>query len=63
MCRAENTLKCKDFRAEGQTRKGVVYTDGKMLPPPTHTPVLTLAGARPPHGAGARAFAGRVFAV
>jgi hypothetical protein len=27
-------LKCKDFSPEGQTERGVVYTDGKMLPPP-----------------------------
>jgi len=26
-------LKCKDFSPEGQTERGVVYTDGKMLPP------------------------------
>jgi hypothetical protein len=35
MRQAENTLKCKDFVAEGQTTEGVVYTDGKMPPPPT----------------------------
>lgn len=33
MCRAENTLKCKDFRAEGQTRKGDSYTYGKTATP------------------------------
>jgi hypothetical protein len=33
MCRAENTLKCKDFPAEGQTGKGDSYTDGKTATP------------------------------
>ncbi len=31
MCRAENTLKCKDFRAEGQTRATVQGEDRKGL--------------------------------
>jgi hypothetical protein len=31
--RAENTLKCKDFRAEGQTLRGDSYTDGKTATP------------------------------
>jgi hypothetical protein len=33
VCRAENILKCKDFRAEGQTGHEVVYGDGKSDPP------------------------------
>ncbi len=28
MCRAENTLKCKDFGAEGQTKQGRDRSDG-----------------------------------
>ncbi len=40
--RAENTLKCKECEAEGQSGVGVVYTDGKMLPPPPNPSILTL---------------------
>ena len=34
MCRAENTLKCKDFSSEGQTRKGDSYRGRKTGPSP-----------------------------
>ncbi len=40
MCRAENTLKCKDFCSEGQTRKGVIYF-GKNSATPPRTPTVS----------------------
>ena len=33
MCPRGTNLKCKDFPAEGQTGKGVLPTEGKMLHP------------------------------